>query len=212
MPVELDHVFVCTSQGAPEARHFARFGLIEGPANVHPGQGTANRRFFFENAMLELLWVENPGEAQNEQTAPTKLWDRWSGRLDGATSPFGIVMRPTDQEAVTPPFAAWEYKPDYFPAGMSLHIGDAGIDEPMWVFMPLLRQRGMEIPEHPNRVREITALRLRSPTPLRSCTAEALPILTVECGSTHLLTIEFDHGTQDESNDLRPHLPLILKR
>ena len=70
----------------PEAEYLTRLGLIEGLPNVHPGQGTANRRFFFENAMLELLWVEHPGEAQNEQTAPTKLWDRWSGRLDGVVS------------------------------------------------------------------------------------------------------------------------------
>ena len=212
MSIELDHVFVCLSQGAPEAEHLVRFGLIEGPSNVHPGQGTANRRFFFENAMLELLWVDNPNEARNEQTAPTQLCDRWSGRLDGATSPFGIVMRPTHQESITPPFAAWEYKPDYFPAGMSLHIGDTGIDEPMWVFMPLLRQRGREIPEHPNGVREITALTLKSPSPLRSGIAEALPILTIEPGPTHLLTVEFDHGVRNESTDLRRHLPLILKR
>jgi hypothetical protein len=40
---------------APEAERIAAFGLCEGPSNVHPGQGTANRRFFFRNAMLELL-------------------------------------------------------------------------------------------------------------------------------------------------------------
>jgi hypothetical protein len=77
MPVELDHVFICVSQGAPEADYLTHFGLIEGAANVHPGQGTANRRFFFRNAMLELLWVENPDEARNAQTAPTMLWERW---------------------------------------------------------------------------------------------------------------------------------------
>jgi hypothetical protein len=49
VPVELDHLFVCTSQGAPEAKYLAWFGLIEGPANVHPGQGTANRRFEFDH-------------------------------------------------------------------------------------------------------------------------------------------------------------------
>jgi hypothetical protein len=212
MSVELDHVFVCLSQGAPEAEYLARFGLIEGPSNVHPGQGTANRRFFFENAMLELLWVENPSEAQNEQTARTKLWDRWSGRQDGVTSPFGIIMRPAQREAITPPFAAWEYQPDYFPAGTCLHVGEAGIEEPMWVFMPFLRRQGIEIPKHPNGIREITALRLTSPTPPRSRAAEALPILTVESGPDHLLTIEFDHRIRDESTDLRPHLPLILKR
>jgi len=47
---------------------------------------------------------------------------------------------------------------------------------------------------------------------MRSRAAEALPILTVESGPTHLLTIEFDHGVCSESTDLRPHLPLILRR
>jgi hypothetical protein len=212
MSLELDHIFVCVSRGAPEAEDLAQFGLIEGPSNVHPGQGTANRRFFFKNAMLELLWVEDPSEAQNELTVPTKLWDRWSSRLNGATSPFGIVVRPAKQEGITPPFVAWEYKPDYFPAGICLYISDAGIDEPMWVFTPFLRRRGMQIPEHPNGIREITALGLTSPTPLRSRAAEALPILTVESGPTHLLTIEFDHQIRSESTDLRPRLPLVLKR
>jgi hypothetical protein len=41
-----------------------KFGLLEGSSNAHPGQGTANRRFFFDNFMLELLWVTNPAEAR----------------------------------------------------------------------------------------------------------------------------------------------------
>ena len=59
MPFELDHVLICLSQGAPEAKYLTRFGLIEGTANVHPGQGTANRRFFFKNAMLEHTFANN---------------------------------------------------------------------------------------------------------------------------------------------------------
>jgi len=47
MSLELDHLFVCTSQGASEAKYVEHVGLIEGPSNVHPGQGTANHRFFF---------------------------------------------------------------------------------------------------------------------------------------------------------------------
>ena len=161
--------------------------------------------------MLELLWVEDPGEAQNEQTAPTKLWDRWSRRLDGITSPFGIIMRPAQRGVITPPFAAWEYKPNYFPAGACLYIGDAGIEEPMWVFMPFFRLQGEEIPRHPNGVRQITGLTLASPAPVRSRAAEALPILTMYSGPEHLLTIEFDNGVRNESTDFRPHLPLIAK-
>src|SRR5262249_59045833 len=94
MTIELDHLFVCVAAGAPEAEHLVQFGLMEGTPNVHRGQGTANRRFFFQNAMLELLWVENLIEAQSEQTAPTQLWERWSARLAGAC-PFGTIVRPT---------------------------------------------------------------------------------------------------------------------
>ena len=33
MRIELDHLFVCTAPGAPEAEKFVEFGLIEGPPN-----------------------------------------------------------------------------------------------------------------------------------------------------------------------------------
>jgi hypothetical protein len=57
MRIELHHLFVCAAPGAPEAEELVRFGLREGPPNQHPGQGTANRRFAFSNAMIEVLWV-----------------------------------------------------------------------------------------------------------------------------------------------------------
>ena len=44
---EVDHVFVWVDVGAPAADQLVSFGLTEGDPNVHPGQGTANRRFFF---------------------------------------------------------------------------------------------------------------------------------------------------------------------
>ena len=77
MTVELDHVFVCTAPGAREADVLLRLGLLEGPANQHSGQGTANRRFAFRNAMLEFLWVRDETDVQAEQTRRTLLWERW---------------------------------------------------------------------------------------------------------------------------------------
>ena len=84
MAFELDHIFICTSIGAGEADRLIAFGLAEGTPNVHQGQGTVCRRFFFHNAYLELLWVENPAEAQSNLIRPTYLWERWSGRTGGA--------------------------------------------------------------------------------------------------------------------------------
>jgi hypothetical protein len=71
MQIELDHLFVCAAPGAPEAEKFVQFGLHEGPPNQHRGQGTACRRFPFANAMIELLWVSDAGEARSQNTGRT---------------------------------------------------------------------------------------------------------------------------------------------
>jgi len=71
--VELDHVFVCTALDAPEADLLVAFGLAEGTLNTHPGQGTANCRFYFRNALLELGWTRDEREARSPLVAPTRL-------------------------------------------------------------------------------------------------------------------------------------------
>jgi hypothetical protein len=76
MTIELDHVFVCTAVGATEADRLLDSGLTEGTLNSHPGEGTANRRFFFCDAMLELLRVHDEREARSPLVAPSRLWDR----------------------------------------------------------------------------------------------------------------------------------------
>ncbi|MCP3943807.1 MAG: VOC family protein [Desulfobacteraceae bacterium] len=115
MGLELDHVFIFVSEGAPEAEVLLEFGFKEGEPNVHPGQGTSCRRFFFNNMMLELIWVSDFEEVKNELTKTTMLWERWSGRHDNV-SPFGIIVRSSDEEDL---FEGWEYKPDYLPEGLS---------------------------------------------------------------------------------------------
>jgi hypothetical protein len=94
MAFELDHIFICTSVNAPEAEQLVSFGLVEGTSQVHPGQGTANRRFFFKNMMLELLWVNSPIESQSSAIRPTHLWERRSGGNSGVC-PFGFSLRHT---------------------------------------------------------------------------------------------------------------------
>src|SRR5688572_18104825 len=208
--MELDHLFICLSRGAPEADALVEFGLHEGPPNTHPGQGTANRRFFFRNAMLELLWVEHPLEAQNEQTAPTLLWERWTGRQSGAC-PFGIVFRPGVSSEQQPPFPARTYKPGWLPPDLVIYFSPAGLEEPMWLFLPYL-EGDLYAPRfvpHPNGAREITGLRLVSPVPFQSPAAQAL---TVSDGPEYLAILELDEGVRQESADFRPHLPLVIAR
>jgi hypothetical protein len=122
MEFELDHLFICTTIGAPEADRLVAFGLTEGTPNVHPGQGTANRRFFFHNFMLELLWVYNSEEAQSALIHPTHLWQRWVGRSLGAC-PFGFCLRSTARPSSQLPFSTWEYRPPYLPESLSYSVG-----------------------------------------------------------------------------------------
>ncbi len=118
--MEVDHIFICTQAGAPEAEALLEFGLIEGEPNKHLGQGTANRRFFFHNAMLELLWVEDIDEVQSELTKPMKLYERCFP-TDDTVSPFGIAFRPSDiKEEVS--FEAWDYHPMYLPDSLKIQV------------------------------------------------------------------------------------------
>jgi len=213
VPIELDHLFVCTDVGAPCAETLIQRGFTEGPPNQHPGQGTANRRFFFANAMIELIWVSDATEAQSPNTRRTLLWERWRNRKTAC--PFGICMRPIGLEEVHSPFPGWEYRPAYAPDSMSLHIGEAGIAEPMWVYLSFMRRSHHEqkFVEHDSGARDVTALTLTTPLPLQSPASRIVVesgILTSRSGSESLLEIEFDRARQKRSVDLRPDLPLIL--
>ena len=214
--IELDHLFVCTAPNAPEADKLVQFGLHEGPPNQHPGQGSACRRFAFANAMIELFWVSDPSEAQNQSTRRTFLWERWSGR-ESNVCPFGICLRPTDPKDVgPPPFPSWEYQPVYLPDPLVMHIGEAGIEEPMWVYMRFMKraQREQWFTDHPVGIREITGLTLTTSVPLRSAVSQKIiesGILASRTGATSLLEIEFDGKRRQKQVDFRPHLPLIFR-
>lgn len=123
MTLQLHHIFVCTSPGAPEADALLDAGLIEGSPNIHPGQGTANRRFFFKNGFLELLWVHDKHEAQSAITSPTNLWDRWVNR-DTGTNPFGLCFSSTKGVTSALSFATWEYRPPYLSDGRCFLFAD----------------------------------------------------------------------------------------
>jgi hypothetical protein len=121
MALELDHVFVLTRPGAPEAAPLADAGLAEGAPNTHPGQGTACRRFFFDGAYLELLWISDRAEALGEPAAALRLLSRSEGGC-----PFGVCVRAS--EGATLPFATRPYVPAYLPPGTALPVATASDD------------------------------------------------------------------------------------
>lgn len=117
MAPELDHVFVCVPAPRAHVDALVAAGFCEGSGNVHPGQGTANARFFFANAYFEVLWAVDDDELAAPAVRPTGLRERMAWEETGAC-PFGVAFRtPLSWPAV------WDYEAPFFPAGLTL---------PMW--------------------------------------------------------------------------------
>lgn len=95
-----------------------------------------------------------------------------------------------------------------------MHIGDAGIEEPMWVYLSFMQRphRAQWFVEHPIRIREITGLTLTTAVPLSSRASQKVVetgILATRMGAAPLLEIEFDGKHRSEHIDFRPRLPLF---
>lgn len=220
----LDHLFIFTGAGAPAADLLVEIGLVEGTPNTHSGQGTSNRRFFFHNAMLELLWVHDEREARSPEISPARLCERANYRSSGY-SPFGLCFRPGDRAEPSRsilPSATWEFRPPYLPPGSHIEVAtETTRSEPLIFATPFARRPDSHAPErrqpleHPAGVREITSLKLILPAAENG--SEALRRLTrsgiveFETGDEHLVEIEFDRGARGLSAQFPPELPLRLR-
>jgi hypothetical protein len=213
--LEIDHVFVCCATGAPEASALLQLGFIEGTRNVHVGQGTANRRFFFENAYLELLWVRDAAEALEDRARETRLWERWLRRDRGA-SPFGIVFRPGEtQDTAAPPFRTWSYRPAYLPSPLAIEMAvETTLEEPELIYLPFAGRAGF--PSEPAQRQRLVltsvtvGLPARAPPSAAARACEAQALIRYRYGRDHLLDLDFACDT-DFVHDLRPALPLRLR-
>lgn len=199
------------------AARLVREGFVEGSPNTHPGQGTANRRFFFETFMLELLWVVDQAEATSEQTRRTRLWERCSNP-ETADSPFGILFRP-DKDHSPPPFQTWSYVPRYLPAGMAIEFAQGTrttLQEPELIYLPFLRERkatteptNHKLPFY--RVRSIAVgVRHLAALSHAALATRRLGQLRYLASDRPLLELYFE-GAGKAHVDLRPALPLVLR-
>jgi hypothetical protein len=213
--VEIDHAFIACRRGAPEADALLRQGFVEGSPNTHPGQGTANRRFFFERFMLELVWVVDQAEATSAQTRRTRLWERCSNPGSG-DSPFGIVFQ-SDGNPSPPPFQTWSYFPSYLPEGMAIEVAEGTtLQEPALFYLPFLRARKLveEPTEHRlpfHRIRSI-AVGVRNVAALSEAALSIQRIGQLRYFTSGWPLLELHFEDADEAHvDLRPTLPLILR-
>jgi hypothetical protein len=136
---QIDHVFVFPENLAEIRQRLDIVGLTPSFRRRHPGQGTANLCYCFENLYLELLWVEDVSAAENPQVARTALIQR--GSAGTSACPIGIAWR--DDGQATPDFETWDYEAPFLPAGKSIAVATES-DDPEVPF--IFRSPGSQAP------------------------------------------------------------------
>jgi hypothetical protein len=212
MTIRLHHFFVLSAPKAPQADLFLDLGLHEGSSNIHPGQGTANRRFFFSNTMLEFLYVHDAREASNERGSRLHLLDRFT---EARASPFGLVVSTTG-ELREEPFPGWRYCPDYLPHGQCFHVGanSSLLDEPLCICMPPDLHLVEPRPQPANFLMTLTELRVSVPVTQPSRALRAMSDcegVTVRLNEPHRLELVFNDGEKGRFKDMTPKLPIVVR-
>lgn len=210
--LKLDHIFVLSSPGAPEADALIEHGLIEGAAKEHPGQGTSNRLFVLANTTLEFLFIKNIGEAMNGAGKKLSLVER---AIDTDASPFGLVTRWHGKQPA-PDYPYWKYQPDYFPDPMCFYVGKNSDDfeEPLCICMPPELPSPKSPPARYNSDWTLSNAELSIPKISASETlttyGKCAPI-TILLGEEHRLKLTFNQAQEGQSLSFMPDLPLIIE-
>ena len=223
--LELDHVYIVVPPGGVVALQALRQAglVVDSAVNRHAGQGTASVAAFFENGVLELLWVDSSvtvDSLHRQDWADFVRARDW--RATGA-SPFGVGLH----------FVSGAVSD----LGLPVRLDPAGHLRP-GAYYVLLRQpaeslapdlfivpdfaavtswlgrfagRRPDLLAHPLGVRRITRALLRGPGRQRPRAAGLqYRSLSFEEADSSQLLLEFDDGRQHRTLDLRPTLPLVL--
>ncbi|MBF2002258.1 MAG: hypothetical protein IGS38_16245 [Synechococcales cyanobacterium M58_A2018_015] len=226
--LEIDHCFVCLPNPV-EADALAVRGLTcAGQPLRRTDQGTAAQILFFENAYLELIWIEDRQAAvrYGMQTGIDFL-----ARAQQQASPFGIALRQTP-DAVDRPS-------DLLPSNATLNRSQTFLNfaadnlasrvEPLCFIIPdavsllsLLDRTSLlhqQLIRHPAGMQRLTSTRItiaavasREPCSDSVNLLQREGIAEVFYGKAPLLELSFDHQRQGQTLDLSGlGLPLVLR-
>ena len=225
--LELDHVYIVVPPGAVEAvGTLRRIGMmVDTGTTRHEGEGTASVAVFFENAYLELLWVDSSVVVDAAHVVDAADFRRAAAWRETGASPFGIGLHLVSGDAsILEAAGRLDPIPGAEPPASYVLLRQPGESLAPDVFvMPAARAVTVWLSRyrtrHPERFmhrfggRKITRVLVRGPPAQRPHAADlTLRGVRFREADTPLLVVEFDGGTGGESWDLRPALPLVLRR
>ncbi|NRA67017.1 MAG: VOC family protein [Pseudobacteriovorax sp.] len=211
--MEIDHYFIATSNPDSLAESLIQAGFHEGRNNTHPGQGTANRCFFFQQTYLEILFPTNEKVKNPEVDTLLHLGQRIASKA----CPFGLCLRNKPNDSMTrPPFPFDVYDPQYFEGDKTIAIGKATPAEPLWFFLNFVKR-----PEEPycklhnNGVQKLSAIEFHGPWVDQSSKSaqiiSKISNISLSRSEINTCTLVFDSGIQGRQLDLRQEFGLLMK-
>ena len=230
--VEVDHIYVVTRPGAPEAAALRAAGFqVPEQRTHHTGNGTSSLGVVFENAYLELLYADSTVSDSASSPVDRAHWRRvFDWRASGA-SPIGIGLRRRVGGPDSLPFPTERMPPaPWMRPGTAMHLVTTPADPlapgvfvvPRYMaltgWIDGARQRDTAFAaslRHPLGVRRMTGVRVVVTHP------DGMPptvrllrdagVVHVERGAEPLVELTFDGGSRGASKDLRPELPLVIR-
>ena len=226
--LEFDHFYIVVQ---PPASHAAdalrRVGIVVDTAITHhDGQGTASMAAFFENAYLELLWVDSAVTVDSTHISDLADFRRAANWRDSGASPFGLGLHflagsAADDLSIS---SRREPAPHLGPNMFYLLLRQPEEAQAADIFvMPStaavtqwlarFRVRRPNLFAHPLGARRITRVLLRG-LPANRPRAMDLDLrsLGFAPASMQYAIVEFDGAREGREWDLRPALPLVLRR
>ena len=225
--LELDHVYVVVAPGGAAAiQALRRVGIIvDSFVARHDGQGTASRGAFFDNAYLELLWVDSSVAVDSLHRVDHVDFLRAAAWRQSGASPFGIGLHflTGTASALTVPArldsAPWLRPGTYYillrqpQESLAAEMFIMPADRAVTSWLERFRSRRPDLFSHALGGRRITGIIVRGSSHQRPRAADLdTRLVRFEEASSPALVIEFDGGHFGQTWDLRPALPLILRR
>lgn len=99
----INHIFVFLKDQTTALAVLDECKLVANNSQNHPGQGTSSVQAYFDNAILELLWVSDEAEVGSRAVARTRLNER-SRWFENGACPFGLGIYGRF------PFPYWDYR------------------------------------------------------------------------------------------------------
>lgn len=238
--LEVDHFNIWVKNPKKAQEKLIEVGFTSVPDSlsaIHKGQGTAGRYFHFLNNYLELIFVNDQAEFEENNNINKDLdfAERSNFDTNGA-SPFSIALKLENYDIEKIPFKKVKYHQEWMNYNESIYSAinsKTNLNEPsVFVVYPELESGTFEtlsdlknIPEeyafvrnfykHPNEAKTITNITIVSPgLDLETETIKAIngiENVTIRNGTEHLMELYFDNNVQKKTFDLRPELPLIIK-